>query len=184
MKRSYYWGFLVLIPALVGGYVACAGEDGMDDAEMTAEAESEAAIMDMPLIGSYRAETFGGGGVTLLALKTDRTFHREIGLVCVKEPCEPEQAAGAYVLRRRDGETFLVLMNADGALIDRYQYILKGDYLLLLPVGRSSEWETLKRSRDTWCGVPTDCSLQNIPKVHCTQGWACEEAICRDPCIR
>ncbi|MCK6587613.1 MAG: hypothetical protein L6Q76_08520 [Polyangiaceae bacterium] len=181
MNRSYY-ALFAIIPALIGGYVACAGEDDVD-VEMTAEAESEAR--NMPLVGTFRAEIYGGGGVTLLALKTDGTFHREIGLVCVKEPCDPEMANGKYIVARRKGRSYLDLMNADGALLTRYEYLLKGDLLRLRAVSRESkDWETLQRSRKTWCGVPNDCSLQNIPKGNCTQPWSCDEAVCKDLCTQ
>lgn len=143
MNRSYY-ALFAIIPALIGGYVACAGEDDVD-VEMTAEAESEAR--NMPLVGTFRAEIYGGGGVTLLALKTDGTFHREIGLVCVKEPCDPEMANGKYIVARREGRSYLDLMNADGALLTRYEYLLKGDLLRLRAVSRESkDWETLSSS--------------------------------------
>ena len=53
---------LALIPAAIVGYVACAGEDEIDDAN-TAEVQEEAiGPVDAHLVGTYRNEPAKSAG--------------------------------------------------------------------------------------------------------------------------
>ena len=55
---------------------------------------------------------------------------------------------------------------------------VSGDTLRLMRSG-ARFWMTLERTPDAaWCGVPRDCSLQNLPIGPCAGAWYCGASTC------
>ncbi len=172
--------FLALLPALALGWGACTGEtDSGDDA--VAE-EGAAMVAPRPgLFGTFRGKPTALGGLTMLVLKSDGTYHRARLFVSETAPYAPADD-GIYQITVRGGATMMTLYPNASDVVDRYQYVLAGDTLRVWPVDMRA-WTTLKRTPDAaWCDVPRDCDLQNLPVGVCAGTWNCGGNVCDYTC--
>lgn len=177
MLRANY-AMLIMLPALFVGYAACAGEDASEESNGTAEAQL--ATTAPAMFGTFRDER-AAGGIAVLTLKKDWTFHLEEAIECIRAPCIRPEVNGMFKLGTRDGANVLMLMNtATGTEAPRdveyLKYMLKGDTLYVAPLGRYAVWQALPRSDVAWCEVPYDCNMQNLPEGPCAGRWYCTES--------
>jgi hypothetical protein len=181
MLRTYPV-LLSLVPAMALGYLACGGEDPVVDRESLG-ADGAAIIAPSPaLIGTFRALKVEAGGLSLLALKSDGTFHRELLVGCVERKCDFKMDDGIFTLSVHDGAPILSLHPPRGGAADDYHYLLRGGRLGLSPVNREG-WTVLgKADGAAWCEVTTDCALQNLPEGPCATDWYCKEKVCQYSC--
>lgn len=175
--------FLALLPALALGWAACAGE--VDTEEDTVVEEGSAMVApNQGLFGTFRSQPTMFGGISLLALKSDGTYHR-IRLIAQETTQYGPEDDGIYHVTSRGNVNQMTLYSNDSDAIDRYQYVLSKGTLRLMRSG-ARFWMTLERTPDAaWCGVPRDCSLQNLPIGPCAGAWYCGantcDYLCRPP---
>lgn len=184
MRRRTRW-YLAL--ALAG--LGCGGATTADEA---VELDDEASEIEVPAggkldrargvpIGTFRAAPGRAGQLTLLVLRSDRTFHREVLVTCVRAPCPPVAQHGTYRLTRGVGTRYLRFYDEGGRLLDRRAYLLLGEHLWLRRAGTWS-WERLEASQPAWCAAPEDCGLQDLVHVACAGAWRCEDGACAYRC--
>jgi hypothetical protein len=172
---------LILVPALFTGYIACVGADTSDETNGAVEAQITSAPT---IIGTFRNEQ-SGSGIAVLTLKTDWTFHLEEGLVCVRAPCPLPEVNGSYRVGQLNGDPVLMLQAEVGdgrTQFDYLRYLFRDDVLYVAPVARYSMWQKLPRSEPAWCGVQSDCSLQNLDVGPCAGQWYCASNACNFSC--
>lgn len=170
---------LALVPMIAVGYVACASQDAGDDPNTSVDSAAIAA--KPPILGTFRDE-HSPGGVALLTLKSDYTFHLEEAVVCVRYPCVGPQLNGNYAYTRRSGVSLLVLFDADSRGVRQFKYKLSGDTLYLIPSESEGSWQALARSDRPWCAEIDDCELQGLPPPVCGGAWTCASNICSYQC--
>ncbi len=181
MKASRFaLGFLALmaLPA-----VACSSaESDSPDTGSVEEADQDdldgkADGVSKPT-GSYelsKPSTMGSKDLTLLVLKTDKTYHAEKQVQCVTYPCDPVGFDGTYKLTKSTTSSKRFIRFDDGT---RYEYKLSSGGKLSLRLVDTTPWFEMKQAADAWCGEPTDCTLQNIPQPKCPGEWQCEANTC------
>jgi hypothetical protein len=172
---------LLLVPALLTGYLACGGEDAGDENNGVFEARMTSAST---IFGTFRNEQ-SGSGIAVLTLKTDWTFHLEEGLVCVRAPCPLPEVNGSYRMGQLNGDNVLMLQGEVGdgrTQLEYLRYFLRDEVLYLAPVARYSTWQKLPRSEPAWCGVQDDCALQNLQDGPCAGQWYCASSACNYSC--
>ena len=171
---------LILAPAVLVGYAACGGEDASQEDNGAAVAEMTAKPT---LIGTFRDE-HAAGGIAVLTLKTDWTFHLEEAIQCIRFPCVRPEQNGAYRLETVDATNVLVLVNKgrDATTVTYFQYLYRNDVLYLARFAREPVWQALPRAGAAWCAAPNDCELQNLPIGPCAGGWYCDSNMCNYSC--
>jgi hypothetical protein len=187
MLRAHH-AMLTLIPALLAGYTACAGEDASDEdnAAVKAEASTERGTeprTEPTIIGTFRDDG-SVSGIAVLTLKMDWTFHLEEAVECIKYPCKRPEVNGVYKYATIDGVNALALYDGRETTTQPtyLKYIFKGNVLYVAPVGRYAKWQALTRSEDAWCDLPRDCVLQDLHGGTCLGEWACASNVCNYTC--
>jgi hypothetical protein len=175
--------FLALLPALALGWAACTGVAETDE-DAIAEEGTAMVAPRTGLFGTFRGTPTALGGVALLVLKSDGTYHRARLIAYTTTQFGPEDD-GIYHVTSREGTSLLTLYSNRTDVVDRYRYALSGDTLRLMAAGQRY-WMTLERTPDAaWCGVPPDCGLQNLPIGPCAGTWYCGattcDYLCRSP---
>ena len=172
---------LALAPLILVGYAACADPSGNTDPSGVAQEDDAAMWAKPPLVGTFR-NADKNWGIAVLTLKTDYTYHKEDGVVCVRAPCIGPQVNGKYTFSKRDGMNMLVLLDASGARVGVYNYKV-GDHETLYIAERGTDaWQTLHHSDVAWCAEPRDCGLQDLPVGICSGTWTCPENVCLYEC--
>ena len=184
MLRAHY-AIMAIIPCIFAGFVACSGADQDDGSATIAEAEN-AAVRGAPSIyGTFRDE-LSSGGIALLTLKVNGSFHMEEAVVCVRYPCELPEIDGRFNYETRGKATILVLKDNSGATLKNLEILLKGDVagdiLYVREAGTSSVWQALTRSDRPWCATERDCQLQSLPVGQCRGAWTCPAEVCAYQC--
>jgi len=167
--RSYY--FLFLVPALA--LLACGGEKPID--ETTGAVQAPIPTGGVHLAGTYTGDSSHAGDFAQLVLKTDGTYHAQVFVWCVKDPCPPVEQDGRYALFRRDTLTYFQTYDASGTKGARYQYELRGDTLNLRRLVDSAPWTLMLRSPTAWCATNQDCALQDLQIGPCSGQYICTE---------
>jgi hypothetical protein len=170
---------------LLASTFALAGCEGgtIPSTSDSTEAEESFTIarIDPALLGTYRADSIKIGGLTLLALKSDNTFHYGMAIVCVAQQadCGPAAEDGVYrVINRRD-TNILELYSKKEILRARFEYELIGDSLRMRRTDTGGgEWRSMTRSEPAWCGAASDCGVQNLEEGTCEGDWSCELGAC------
>jgi hypothetical protein len=172
-----------LAPVFALGYLACVGSPGIESEDTNVDDEAAIAAPAPDLIGTFRNDVYFMGSVPLLVLKVDGTYHRGMIVDCTTTPCTPPQADGRYRLWQRDADTYMSLYPVDTAgVVEHYRYVLAGDTLRLLRLDGGT-WMSLQRTEnEAWCGVPQDCSLQDLPVGPCASQWRCASNLCSYSC--
>lgn len=182
MLRATY-AMLMLLPALVVGYTACAPVDTGEENDGVAEAEVTTAPR---LNGTFRAEQMHYG-IAVLTLKTDWTFHMEEGVECFRAPCVRPQVNGTYQMTTIDGANalaFYIQPRSTATPVQYLKYIVRGDMLYVAKPERGALYQGLQRSDVAWCSVRTDCYLQDQTPTPCAGNWYCAESACNFTCGR
>jgi hypothetical protein len=141
--------------------------------------------IDPDLLGTFRGQAVEIGELTLLALKSDGTFHYGMAIVCaaLPEPCGPAQEDGYYKLTQRQSDRYLELYNKKGIQRARFQYALTGDTLRMRRTDTGGgEWRSMVRSDQAWCAMPSDCDMQGLKTAACAGEWACASDACDFQC--
>jgi hypothetical protein len=167
---------LALAAFAATGCGATTDEDGPeieDSADLDAKADGLSNIA-----GTWR----GPSWMTLLALKTDKTYHKEMKIYCITAPCDPIEENGTFKLTKSGSNKYITLKNAlHGAGTLKYRYTLSGDTLKLQRAGTTT-WEALTRDGTGWCAVASDCDKQNLVLVMCVGQWSCATDRCSYQC--
>lgn len=180
MLRATY-AMLMLLPALVVGYAACAPEDASEENDAVAEAELTTAPR---LNGTFRAEQMHYG-IALLTLKKDWTFHLEQGVECICAPCIRPELNGTYQMTTFEGANALALYavpRSTATPVQYLKYILRGDTLYVASTERGALYQALQRSDVTWCAVQNDCAMQDQVPTPCAGTWYCAANACNFTC--
>jgi hypothetical protein len=178
MLRARY-ATLFLVPALLTGYVACVGNDASEENNGAAEAEMKGAP---PIIGTFRDEG-AMSGIALLTLKSDMTFHLEEAVPCTQASCPRRSANGWYRLGNVDGNDVLTMVDERSRTPEQLRYMYWENVLYVAPVSRYyTWWQALPRSEPAWCGVPNDCTLQDLQVGPCAGEWYCASNACNYSC--
>jgi hypothetical protein len=164
---------LLLLSGLVLGSCAVASVDD----ETVADTE-DAITLQGNLPGTWRAEDHIARRSKLIVLKTDGTYHSETQLACGPGACPPLAQDGRYRVYGNRRVSYLALFSDGARQVERYQYILGRGELLLRSVAPGGEWHTLLRATPAWCGVPRDCTLQDLPASPALSFWRCEQDAC------
>ncbi|NUQ75996.1 MAG: hypothetical protein HUU21_20850 [Polyangiaceae bacterium] len=146
---------------------------------------SSVGTIDPELIGTFRGEAVQIGELTLLALKTDGTFHYGMAILCASPPapCGPADEDGFYKLVQRQKSRFIELYNMKGILRARFEYMLGGDTLRMRRTDTGGgQWRSMIRSEDAWCALPSDCGVQNLNEGTCAGAWDCVWGVCDYRC--
>lgn len=180
MLRAHH-AMKAFIPCIFAGLMACSADDTSADLAPVAEAEQAAVRGTLSVHGTFRDDV-SAGGVAMLALKTDGSFHMEDAVVCVRYPCELPETNGRYSFVADGQSTALVLKSESGIVLNKFHVLLKGDSLYLRTAGTQSAWQELQRSDQPWCEAPRDCLLQALPHGDCMGSWSCETEVCSYHC--
>ena len=182
MLRTYC-AILALVPAIALGYLACGGEGLDGDREIVGQ-EGAAIVLPSPaLIGTFRATKREVGKLSLLAIESNGSYHREILASCNEKTCVVTEDDGKYSLSVRDGEPVLSLRAGREGPIDQYRYALRSGLLWLSPLGRSDFMLLGKTDGSAWCRATRDCDLQNLPEGPCATDWYCQDSVCAYSCL-
>ena len=182
MLRAYR-AMLILVPALLVGYAACGGVEDASESEDSGAVAAEMRILPK-LVGTFRDEG-AAGGIAVLTLKTDWTFHLEDAIQCIRFPCNRPETNGVYRYGQIDGQPVLMLFEGarQTTMGGTYlRYFFRDDVLYVAPVGRYSAWQALPRSDDAWCDAPKDCALQDLERGPCAGFWYCGASVCDYSC--
>ena len=169
-----------LLPVIFTVGIGCADEGSVTD-DVNATAEVESPMAKPVIIGTFRDEHVSAG-VAVLTPKTDWTYHIEKAIVCAKYPCERPQANGLYRFIKLGDANLLMLMDSAGRNVEMYKYLLRENILAIAPNVDMARWQSLTRSDVSWCGVPNDCPLQNLPVGPCAGRWVCPSNACNYTC--
>jgi len=171
---------LALVPMMLVGYAACAGEDSADPT--VAVEVDNAAIAARPwILGTFRDEQVNSG-VAVLTLMQDYTYHMEEAVVCVRYPCVRPQVDGGYRYMQDNGVNYLALQDRAGRTTQVFKYKLSDNILYLAPRGTEVPWQALPRSDRLWCAEADDCGLQGAPPNVCAGEWSCGSNVCNYQC--
>lgn len=151
------------------------------------EAEGSFSVgnIDPELLGTFRGQAVQIGELTLLALKSDGTFHYGMAILCASPPapCGPAEEDGYYKLTQRASARFLELYNMKGILRARFEYELRGDTMRMRRTDTGGgQWRSMVRSEDAWCALPSDCGVQNLKEGTCAGDWECAWSVCDYRC--
>jgi hypothetical protein len=178
---------LALIPAFALGFLSCTVDPATENEENIAE-EDEATLVigdrESNMHGTYRAIATGPGGMTLLVLKTDGTYHRAITLMCPwAGPCGlAAKDDGQFSIRRRGGLSYMFLYS-DSGRVNNYEYLLRGDTLRLRRLDQRTFISMTKTVEASWCDERQDCLLQNLRDPSCPGVWYCGLNLCNYACM-
>lgn len=175
---------------LLGSALALAGcADGTTAAPTQDLVETEETFsvesIDPELIRTFRGQAVEIGELTLLALKSDGTFHYGMAIVCaaLPEPCGPAAEDGYYKLTQRKDEQYLELYNKKGIQRARFEYALADDTLRMRRTDTGGgEWRSMVRADKAWCAIPSDCGVQNLKEKACAGDWECASDACEFSC--
>lgn len=176
---------LGLIPAFALGFLSCTVDPATEKEENIAEDEATlvAADRDSDMYGTYRAFVVAPGGMPLLVLKTDGTYHRTITMMCpATAPCFVAQDDGEFSIRRGGGSSYMLLHSDTGGVV-YYEYALFGDTLRLRPFDQKGFVSMTKTEEASWCGERHDCMLQNLQAPSCPGVWHCGLNLCSYACM-
>jgi hypothetical protein len=141
--------------------------------------------IDPELLGTFRGQAVEIGELTLLALKSDGSFHYGMAIVCaaLPEPCGPAAEDGYYKLTQREDDRYLELYNKKSILRARFQYALADDTLRMRRTDTGGgEWRSMVRADKAWCALPSDCNVQNLKGKACAGDWECASDACEYSC--
>lgn len=178
--------FLAIVPLLAVGWSACAVDTETE--EDTASGAEATIVLPNPFVfGTYRRERTAheAGGMDLLVLKSDSTYHRETNVICIKFPCEPFKEDGTFLLRGKLGDR-LSLYPATHERPEYYHVTMAGNRMILQGLGMRPTITLVKTPQRSWCEEPADCVLQRLPRLECPGFWACgpETEICSYGCLK
>lgn len=173
---------LGLIPAFALGLLSCTVDPTTEEVN-TAEDESALVAADRDMFGTYRAIVTTPGGMPLLVLKTDGTYHRTIRMPCpTTGPCVPAQDDGEFGIRQ-NGRTSYMYLYSDTGGVGAYQFDLEDETLRLRPVDKRELISMRRTVEATWCGERQDCMLQNLSDPSCMGTWMCGSNLCNYGCM-
>ena len=126
----------IVLSALLLAACAPATDDMMttgDETEEIAGAKTDAAAA-LP-VGTFDSRRPQLGEIRQVTLNGDRTFARTIQVIdCIPlKGCGPETGTFRYTRSTKTGARYLRFYDADGDLMDRYQYTFDGQSLTLKP---------------------------------------------------
>ncbi|MFO0755047.1 MAG: hypothetical protein U0359_01030 [Byssovorax sp.] len=156
------------------GAPACSGDDPSLGRETIGEEGAAIVALDPALIGTFRATKQDVGKLSLLALKSDRTYHRALLSSCDERGCLLREDDGSITLAVHDGQGFIALHSERDGAVTQYAYSLRGGMLGLTPVGRSGFTVLVRADGAAWCRTTGDCNLQNLPTGPCAADWICQ----------
>jgi hypothetical protein len=175
---------LALLPALTA--LACVGNSTSDTSEVGVIKEAIPAG-GAHLVGTYdNSDNVTAGDLSRIVLKVDGTFHTETFVECIKAPCCPASQDGHYGLYRQDTTTYFELFDGvTGVFIDKFQYVLMGDYLNVRRLSSTADgrWLSMQRAPAAWCMTNNDCREQDLLPGPCAGEYVCQDAnICNYHC--
>jgi hypothetical protein len=132
-------------------------------------------------VGTFRLAEAQAGEFTLLVLKTDKTFHSETMVYCFAAPCYPVALDGTYKYTRSGNKLYIRFEDAARRDAGRYAYTFDGSTLSLRKT-YTDVWFDLEQDGEAWCGVPDDCTEQNLITPRCLGLWTCEANVCAYDC--
>ena len=175
--------WIFALSLVFGSLAACSGNtvDDLSTAEEadTDDLEEKGDGVTYP-VGTYEAAATAAGELTLLVLKTDKTFYAEQFVVCITAPCNPVAIEGKYKFTKSSTKKYLRLLDEDGELIVRYAYKLSSGGTLKIAPSPYTKFASLKavETDRAWCESPADCKIQNLPQPKCPGKWLCETGMC------
>ena len=165
-------------------FIGCGGTDiNSDDNGM--DVEDPAGLEDGVVrpVGTFRLDGAMAGELTILALKTDKTYHAETMIYCVKAPCYPLVDEGTYRYTKSGNTRYIRLYGPAGEKLHRFAYRFQSDVLYLRDTDTENDWFEMYRSYDGWCGEPSDCEIQNLSQPRCPGEWTCGyDGVCAYEC--
>lgn len=147
----------------------------LDEGNPAEAAQDQKQVVAEPK-GTFVAEPTAAGEFVRLVLMTDKRFHAEQAVVCIKAPCEPMVWQGTYQRVVQDGAQFLRFVDDTGAaLVDaEYQY---NEGVLEVRPSPAAPFQAMVRGQ-AWCGQVNDCKVQGLITPACEGAWHCHEAAC------
>lgn len=181
--RIFALGFAALVALPVAACSSADTDPTTSQSEEGAEVEDLGGKADgvSKPTGTYQLSkpgTVGSQDLSLLVLKTDKTFHSEVAVMCVTTPCNPIAIEGTYKLTKSTTSAKRFIRLDDGETVTRYEYKLtEGGVLKLRKVG-DTPWFEMTKAEQAWCSLPDDCLIQNIPQPKCPGEWQCNQSQC------
>ncbi|MFT3773389.1 MAG: hypothetical protein QM820_49045 [Minicystis sp.] len=171
---------MLLVPVLALGSCVVENPSVEPEAEPVAEVEEELTPGMSELVGTFTGDPRMAGDLALLVLKTNGTYHTGKLVYCVAAPCPPVGEDGRYRVYQREGISRLTLYTRGNTEV--YDYVLRGDTLLLRNMERGARWMDLHRDNTAWCAMPNDCMLQRLSPGPCPGRYQCEANACNFTC--
>ena len=169
--------------------IACGGDEYADDQVL--DHNDPAGLEDgiTRPTGTWEGEGLQAGQFTSLALLSDKSFHAEVRVICVKAPCNPVAQDGTYRYTKSGATRYIKLYDSDGEVLSRYAYTLEDNTLFLRDATQDSkgrcvthEWFTMNKSFDGYCHVPEDCASQGLFTMTCVGEYECNDNLCGFHC--
>jgi hypothetical protein len=148
-------------------------DDQLDDGKADAEVVRP--------IGTFRAVPPAAGGLAVLVLKADRTFHYEQIVYCVRAPCPPLATEGSYSYSKSGSTRYLRFKDAQGNLVNRYAYTVAARTLKLRLVN-AHDWQLLEPSAAAGCATAADSEGPGLIQPMCGGGFSCVTNECAYRC--
>jgi hypothetical protein len=121
----------VFVIAALGTYGCDSTTSNPDDSAADVTDNSDKADGVVRPEGTYTHAAAAAGDFTVVILNADKSFHREMLVMCITTPCNPVATDGTYGWSKSGSTRYVRFLDANGALIDRYAYTLSGDVLTL-----------------------------------------------------
>jgi hypothetical protein len=168
-----------------GGVVGCgAAVESDDDVIDALDLNSEKDDGIARPVGTFEIDPVGAWYTfEKLVLMSDKTFHREYRVMCVRAPCPPLAMNGKYRFSKSGRTNYIRFNDASGAPLDRFAYRMAGNSVLELRAVGKSKWVRFKKATEAWCDEARDCKLQKLMSVlTCVGDWTCGDNTCSFRC--
>lgn len=169
---------------------ACMQTDAGDAAEIIDDGKQDDATTK-PL-GTYAdpflaLDDFPAGTtfplMSMLVLRSDGSFLRTQVLACQgTNACDRSEEVGTFKYTKSGTKRFLRFADADGNLIDRWEYQLATNGNLKVRPAGTSKWQSVPKSEVAFCTAAVECTQQGIPQPRCPDAWSCESNACTPKC--
>jgi hypothetical protein len=170
---------------------ACMQSDAADDAAEVIDDGKQDDGTSKPL-GTYAdpflaLDDFPAGTtfplMSMLVLRSDGTFLRTQVLGCEgTNACDRSEEEGTFKYTKSGTRRFLRFSDAEGNLIDRWQYVVATNGALELRPAGTSKWQPVPRSEVAFCTAEVECTQQGLPQQGCPDAWSCENNACTPKC--
>lgn len=121
--------------------------------------------------------------MSMLVVRSNGTFVRTQVLGCEgTSACDRSEEEGTFKYTKSGTKRFLRFVDADGSLIDRWEYVVAANGSLKVRPAGASKWQAVPKSEVAFCTAEIECTQQGIPQPRCPHAWSFENNACTPTC--